>query len=93
MPDIHKATVPLDHLRLLQCSFCFFQFQLITTLFLFGCALLILLCEFILEAALLLLFQWRPNNCFMQDPEFFQFLKEHDKELLEFNDEDVDVSL
>lgn len=58
-----------------------------------ACALLILLCEFIVEAALLLLFQWRPNNCFMQDPEFFQFLKEHDKELLEFNDEDVDVSL
>ncbi|KAI8526294.1 hypothetical protein RHMOL_Rhmol13G0297300 [Rhododendron molle] len=25
-----------------------------------------------------------------KDPEFFQFLKEHDKELLEFNDEDVD---
>ncbi|XP_022133977.1 nucleolar complex protein 2 homolog isoform X2 [Momordica charantia] len=26
-----------------------------------------------------------------KDPEFFEFLKEHDKELLEFNDEDVDV--
>ena len=29
---------------------------------------------------------------FLQDPEFFEFLKEHDKELLEFDDEDVDVS-
>ncbi|KGN63175.1 nucleolar complex protein 2 homolog isoform X2 [Cucumis sativus] len=25
-----------------------------------------------------------------KDPEFFEFLKEHDKELLEFNDEDID---
>lgn len=32
-------------------------------------------------------------HCFMQDPEFFEFLKEHDKELLQFNDEDVDVSM
>lgn len=25
-----------------------------------------------------------------QDPEFYQFLKDHDKELLEFEDEDED---
>ncbi|KAK2976258.1 hypothetical protein RJ640_000795, partial [Escallonia rubra] len=30
------------------------------------------------------------NICFLQDPEFYQFLKEHDKELLEFDVEDVD---
>lgn len=27
----------------------------------------------------------------LQDPEFYQYLKEHDKELLEFDDEDIDV--
>ncbi|KAI7998447.1 hypothetical protein LOK49_LG10G01052 [Camellia lanceoleosa] len=28
-----------------------------------------------------------------KDPDFFQFLKEHDKELLEFNDEDIDEDI
>lgn len=28
----------------------------------------------------------------MQDPEFYEFLKEHDNELLEFDEEDFDVS-
>lgn len=28
----------------------------------------------------------------MQDPEFYEFLKEHDNELLEFDEEDLDVS-
>lgn len=28
----------------------------------------------------------------MQDPDFYEFLKEHDKELLQFNDEDIDAS-
>ena len=28
----------------------------------------------------------------MQDPEFYEFLKEHDKELLDFDEEDLDVS-
>lgn len=32
-------------------------------------------------------------NLFLQDPEFYEYLKEHDKELLEFNDEDIDVSV
>lgn len=27
----------------------------------------------------------------MQDPEFYQYLREHDKELLEFDDDDIDV--
>ncbi len=27
----------------------------------------------------------------LQDPEFYQFLKEHDKELLDFDDEDAEV--
>lgn len=27
----------------------------------------------------------------LQDPEFYQFLKDYDKDLLEFNDEDLDV--
>ncbi|KAK6937054.1 Nucleolar complex protein 2, partial [Dillenia turbinata] len=27
-----------------------------------------------------------------KDPEFYEFLKEHDKEFLQFNDEDIDVS-
>ncbi|KAK3005873.1 hypothetical protein RJ639_015557, partial [Escallonia herrerae] len=34
--------------------------------------------------------QEKPSICFLQDPEFYQFLKEHDKELLEFDVEDVD---
>lgn len=28
----------------------------------------------------------------LQDPEFYEFLKEHDKELLDFYEEDLDVS-
>lgn len=28
----------------------------------------------------------------LQDPEFYEFLKEHDKELLDFDEEDLDVS-
>jgi hypothetical protein len=27
----------------------------------------------------------------LQDPEFYQFLKEHDKELLDFDDEDAEA--
>ena len=33
------------------------------------------------------------TNYFVQDPDFYEFLKEHDKELLQFNDEDIDVSM
>ena len=30
---------------------------------------------------------------FLQDPEFYQYLKDFDKELLDFNDEEFDVSI
>lgn len=31
-------------------------------------------------------------GAYLQDPAFYEFLKEHDKDLLEFDDEDIDVS-
>lgn len=33
------------------------------------------------------------DSASLQDPEFYEYLKEHDKELLDFNDEDMDVRL
>lgn len=32
------------------------------------------------------------DGFYMQDPEFYEFLKKHDNELLEFDEEELDVS-
>jgi hypothetical protein len=48
--------------------------------------------NFILCAVLLLLTAYETyRNLFLQDPEFFKYLEECDKDLLGFNEEDIDV--